>query len=979
MMADQSKSKSGKSTFDPVTNTWTWTTKKGKVVTRSNEEYQKQIKVLQMARMKKMLEGPKEKKPKDDQPTSSKKMKAEDEQKKEEKEKKEEMPAYIKKMLKEIKMLKSEHTVVQKQIKPKPAEQTDGDDEDDVLVLDRRNKEHAKIIGQPGIEEVSAEEHENEEASAHDKAFKSLLFQDASVIVPVHDQVTEDDKKNITEKPELYTAIFEFDGERLDETEPKFVPAPTGKSAKRKLDDDGNLIKIDLFDDDDNNMVVCNDIISHGKIEIDEAIAETDFSQKVCVPRLASLKCELVQLPRTKVLPTGFNQAAVTHPETGTTDDNAMKFDVWVANVPMVTKKIDAICATHISEVDPSNIKDTPWGEDPFSRQDFEIRAGAQPDNLEDVIWHGEYQATTTTFYESGIIGDKSVPVINDVRKEVELVNNDTDVQTFIQDTSVDVGKFLPTGCLHVYEKYFFQNKNNDITVPPVDTNDLISVQYLQSQAKFRITMQYYLTYWTPLYFLDNPHFDGRKYRPDVTSSYTVTMSNDDDEDDEKVAALIGESYTPSWSTKVGRRHFKASFDKTKSAAELWDNRHIRRLVTEKVRLTKFPKVIRSVCRHSTTVPVGGILVRHRLRDWLDTLSGVFKCVGSLGGSILGALFKSDEKGRLVYMGDPTAPVYFPNSFRAGTYTPSLTQKGKWIMKRVKDYAHVLSTCTTFEEARKVCDNLLFDASGPSLDRCNVGSENEYNFLPTVNRFKDPSNNTETGYDVSDDTDGQVIDQLPIMPSSFKLKNVAVGATLMMAHPNTGNFDPFTSIDGSGSVLTAENMTNPPVYHEMAIVPLGCDTLRSQFMVDEENKVILDKQDGSKTLVQNNIISGCLTTTKSVMCQNAFSESINTTTGTEPRAGVECTLPVEFFGAAPSATPYANAPYTLRKLPGDVSMISVGGVGTSTMYTMPAAEAVNIASNAGFNDLSTQKPQNVISCVWDTDGNSGANIIVHTV
>ena len=140
-----------------------------------------------------------------------------------------------------------------------------------------------------------------------------------------------------------------------------------------------------------------------------------------------------------------------------------------------------------------------------------------------------------------------------------------------------------------------------------------------------------------------------------------------------------------------------------------------------------------------------------------------------------------------------------------------------------------------------------------------------------VNRLKDPTENTKTGYDVTDDTSGQVIDQLPIMPESFKRKNVAVGATLMMAHPNTGMFDPFTAIDGSGSVITEQVMTGVPVYHEMAIVPLGCDTLRSQFMINADGKAVLDDSVEAKTLVQNNIISGVLSTTKSVMCQNVFS------------------------------------------------------------------------------------------------------------
>ena len=974
---DQTKSKSGKSTYDPTTKSWTWTTKKGKVVTRTDEDYQKRIKSLQVARLKKQLEGPKKKIV--DEPTSSKKLKTEERSVSpppKDKGKKSEVPAYIKKLMREIKELKEP----KKEELKRSEDSIDGTD-DDVLVLDRSNKEHARILARPGIQEVTDEtEHEHDESSAHDRAFKAMLFQDASVIIPVHDAVSEDDKKNITEKPELYTAVFEFDGERLDEAEPQFVPAPSKGTGKRRRLEEDEFIKENVHDDD-HNMVVCNDIIAHGKIEIDEAIQETDFSTKICVPRLASLKCELVQLPRTKVLPTGFNQAAVYHPETATCDDSPHKFDVWVASVPMQTKRIDDICGTHIENVDPENIGETPWGEDPFARQDFEIRAGVQPDNLEDVLWHGEYQATTTTFYESGIVGDKSVPCINSTKKEVELVNNDTDVQTFIQDPTTDVGKFLPTGCLHIYEKYSFQNKNIDPTVPPVDTNDLISVQYLESQAKFRITMQYYLTYWTPLYFLDNPHFNGRRYRPDVTSAYTVTMSNNDDEDDEKVEPLLGESYTPSWSCKVGRRHFKASFDKSKSAAELWDNRHIRRLTAEKVRLTKFPKVIRNVARHANGIPKGGICVRHGPRDWMDTLSGVLKCIGSLGGSILGALFKSDKKhGRLVYMGDPSAPVYFPNSFRGGTYTPSqVPGTGEWVMKRLKEYGHMLNTCTTLEEAKALCDNLLFDCSGPSLDRCNVGSDQEYNFLPTVNRFHDPSNTGKTGYDVTDDSSGEVIDQLPVMPASFKRKNMAVGATLMMAHPNTGMFDPFTAIDGSGGVITAQDLSNVPVYSQMAIVPLGCDTLRSQFMVDGDGKPVLDAGKYGKSLVQNNIISGSLTTTRSVMCQNAFSESLNTAQNTEPRAGVECTLPVEYFGVTPSPTPLANAPYTLRKLPGDVSMITVGGAGTPTLYTMPAAEAVNMASNAGFGDLSTQKPQNVISTVWDANGDSGANLVVHTV
>ena len=188
-MSTDLKSKSGKSTFDPVTKTWTWTTKKGKVVSRSDDDYQKRLKALTVARLKRQLEGPK---PKDEQ-TTSKKAKKQEKEEPEEK-KKDEIPVYIKKMMKEMKQLKSMASApIPPKVKVPPSESVDGGDED-ILVLDRKNREHAKILAQPGIEEVTdPAEHGNDEMSAHDKAFKALLFQDASVIVPVHDQVSEDD------------------------------------------------------------------------------------------------------------------------------------------------------------------------------------------------------------------------------------------------------------------------------------------------------------------------------------------------------------------------------------------------------------------------------------------------------------------------------------------------------------------------------------------------------------------------------------------------------------------------------------------------------------------------------------------------------------------------------------------------------------------------------------------------------------------
>ena len=169
---DKTTSKSGKSIYNPDTKTWTWTTKKGKVVTRTDDDYQKRIKSLQVARLKRQLEGPKKKE--EDQPTSSKKMKTEERSASpiKEKPKKQEVPAYVKKLMKEMKELKESR----KEIEPKNTDSVDGGD-DDLLVLDRTNKEHARILAQPGIQEITdVAEHEHEESNAHDRAFKAMLM-----------------------------------------------------------------------------------------------------------------------------------------------------------------------------------------------------------------------------------------------------------------------------------------------------------------------------------------------------------------------------------------------------------------------------------------------------------------------------------------------------------------------------------------------------------------------------------------------------------------------------------------------------------------------------------------------------------------------------------------------------------------------------------------------------------------------------------
>lgn len=147
---------------------------------------------------------------------------------------------------------------------------------------------------------------------------KEELLRDATTIMPVVETVSEDDKKHIKQDNTLHIAIIEFDGERLSETEPKFVPVPGMKRSRYTTSDD--------HDDD---IAVPTDLIAEGTISIDEAVLSTTQGM-VCVPRLASIKCEIIQLPQTEVIPTGANKAAATHPMAGSCDDTSMQFDVWV-------------------------------------------------------------------------------------------------------------------------------------------------------------------------------------------------------------------------------------------------------------------------------------------------------------------------------------------------------------------------------------------------------------------------------------------------------------------------------------------------------------------------------------------------------------------------------------------------------------------------------------------------------------------------
>eukprot|EP00731_Ephydatia_muelleri_P036593 Em0286g3a len=476
---------------------------------------------------------------------------------------------------------------------------------------------------------------------------------------------------------------------------------------------------------------------------------------------------------------------------------------VWVMEKPPVTKSMDALCGTDIENLTVDNIKDTPYGEDPYSRKDFEIRAGVQPDNTDDIMWHAEYQVTKKQFYETG----------------------NAEEMVYVKDKDVDMGVWLPAGALFVKEKYSFQNQNIDPTTPPMDTNDLLSIQYVESCAKFRITVKYMLTYWSPQYFLDNPHFDGRKYRPDAMSPFMVEMTDDEVKDKDDLVPIFGDSYIPSYGAKVGRRKLTLSYDPTRPVQELWDERNSNKIRKELMRIKNMSKIQRLPYRKKTGGLRGAVTLVHIPRDITSVISSIMKCVGSLGGGLLGAFFV-DRKGRRRYGVDPTAPYYFPNSFQGATYTPS--EDGNF--KRVKHYGILLDSAT-HEEHSDVKDDLVMDNSGPGVDRCNVGStiEPQCNFLGCVPRFRNPSSVAKEGYNLNDDTRGAVIDALPIQPAGMAEKNVAIGATMMFAFPNTGTYDPQNCQKGQWISPEDLNTNNPnPTMHNMAAVPVACDTMQCQ-------------------------------------------------------------------------------------------------------------------------------------------------------
>ena len=920
-MAEKFRSKA-----ELIDGKWVWKTRTGKTVERTEAQMEQQKKLLEKARRirKEKSEAAAAGKsvPEAASVPGPSTVNAEKDKKPE--------SLMIKKLMKEFKNLSKQvhEKKVESEKKQEPKKVEDTEDTD-LLIVDPSNPAHKKyVIALANMAfEVDEKDHEHEQESEHDKVLKAHLLSDATVIVPTQEHISEEDKK---QDVNVHTAVFEFEGERLDETEPAFQLAPTG--VKRKV----NGVVLPAVHDDSNEIEVPGDIITSGKIEFEEARMQTDET-KICVPRVLSLKCELVQVPRIKCLPAGYHEACQTHPSVASTNETCAKYDVWVMEKPPVTKSIDAICGTSIDIVTVDNIKDTPFGEDPFSRKDFEIRAGAQPDNIDDVLWHAQYQVTKKQFYETGNMGGTAVPLITNETDSTDTLSANSEEMLYVKDKDTDLGVFLPSGALSIYEKYSFQNQNIDPSTPPVDTNDLISVQYLESSAKFRITVKYMLTYWSPGYFYDNVHFDGRKYRPDSITPFVVEMDDDEDKDRDDLAPVYGDSYTPSYSTKVGRRKVTLSYDTQKPLQELWDERNHKKIRNDFQRIKKMSKIMRSACRHSGGKLRCAVTLLHVPRDFISVISSIAKVVGSLGGGLLGAILV-DKSGRRRYGADPTAPYYYQNSFQGATYTPSAT--GAY--KRVKKYGALLEA-PTYEDYSDAKDDLVMDNSGPGVDRCNVGSttEPQCNFLGCVPRFRNPSAVAKEGYDLSDDTGAAVIDALPIQPAGMFDKNVAIGATMMFAFPNTGTYDPQQF--QKGQFISPDNLNtneaNPPM-HNMAAVPIACDTMQAQ-------AAWFDAQ-GNKKLVASNYISGIMCTARSQICQNAVVNQGGSSVPMPDEMIVYNQLPREYFGLqCPATETTLHQPYSLvNKLPTTLSTIGTEPA-SATTCTVPIPEFTGVCGVAG--------------------------------
>ena len=424
-MAEKFRSKA-----ELIDGKWVWKTKTGKTVERTEAQMEQQKKMLEKARkIRKEKSEAAAAKPTVPEPSSQpgpSSANAERDKKPE--------STMLKKLMKEFKNLsKQVHDKNAESGKKQEPKKVEDSEDTDLLIVDPSNplhKKYVKALANMAFE-VDEKDHEHEQESEHDKVLKAHLLSDATVIVPTQEHISDEDKKHIREDVNVHTAVFEFEGERLDETEPAFQLAPTG--VKRRV----NGAVLPAVHDDSNEIEVPGDIITNGKIEFEEARMQTDET-KICVPRVLSLKCELVQVPRIKCLPAGYHEACQTHPSVASTNETCAKFDVWVMEKPPVTKSIDAICGTGIELVTIDNIKDTPFGEDPFSRRDFEIRAGAQPDNIDDVLWHAQYQVTKKQFYETGNMGGNAVPLITNETDTTDTLSANSEEMVYVKDKDTD-------------------------------------------------------------------------------------------------------------------------------------------------------------------------------------------------------------------------------------------------------------------------------------------------------------------------------------------------------------------------------------------------------------------------------------------------------------------------------------------------------------------------------------------------------------
>lgn len=252
--------------------------------------------------------------------------------------------------------------------------------------------------------------------------------------------------------------------------------------------------------------------------------------------------------------------------------------------------------------------------------------------------------------------------------------------------------------------------------------------------------------------------------RPDAVTGYTVTMDDDMDKDKGELAPVYRETYNPSWTARVGRRSYKVSMDRDKPVEEIWDDRRITRIIKERQRIGLLPRVVREYHRNDDNVLRGALVLPHRLGDWQSVLSGVMSVVRSIGGMVKNIFFADPKTGRIRVGTDPTQAEYFPNSFQGGVYVPS---EDGLTYKRAKKN-EMLDTVSTWADYLKYMDSVIVDNSGPSVDRCNVATPNQFNFLGTVSRAKLPAAATKkTSYNIRYDSGEEVIDYLPIIPHNM--------------------------------------------------------------------------------------------------------------------------------------------------------------------------------------------------------------------